>query len=115
MVVYFFLYPEGHLGLTAVIFFVILPLTQVMVVLFAEGVTEAEAVAVAKGDGVGLGLGVGVGVGVGVEVLGDSVISNLIEVTVFPFESRTERMHVIPLLNPEIVIMPALSIETCPG
>jgi hypothetical protein len=31
---YFFLYPEGHFGFTAVTFLVVLPLTQVIVVFF---------------------------------------------------------------------------------
>jgi hypothetical protein len=33
--IYFFLYPLGHLGFTAVTFLVVFPLTQVMVVFFA--------------------------------------------------------------------------------
>jgi len=42
---YFFLYPAGHTGLTAVTFFVILPLTQVMVFL-AGGIVVVVVVVV---------------------------------------------------------------------
>ena len=57
---HFFLYPEGHLGLTAVTFLIVLPLMQVIVVLAGVGVEicgvtvfEAEVV-----DVVGVGNGV---------------------------------------------------------
>jgi hypothetical protein len=43
---YFFLYPFGHTGFTAVTFLLILPLTQVIVDFFAEG----AAVAVGAGS-----------------------------------------------------------------
>jgi hypothetical protein len=72
---YYFLYPRGHLGLTAVTFFFILPLTQMIV--FSFGLTDAfgfaAAGAVALTVGVGLGVPavvVGVGLGVPAVVVG---------------------------------------------
>jgi hypothetical protein len=48
---YFFLYPAGHLGLTAVTFLVSLPLTQEIVIFF-EGCTTVAIVAELLGVGV---------------------------------------------------------------
>jgi len=53
LTLYFFLNPAGHLGLTAVTFLIVFPLTQEIVDFFTTGV------------GVGVAVGVGVGVGVG--------------------------------------------------
>lgn len=47
---YFFLYPAGHFGATAVTFFVTLPLMHVIVVFFAAGFEVGEGVGVALGD-----------------------------------------------------------------
>ena len=46
--IYFFLYPAGHLGFTAVTFLVIFPLTQVMVVFLANAALSAAALAAAS-------------------------------------------------------------------
>jgi hypothetical protein len=49
---YFFLYPDGHFGFTAVTFLVVLPLTQVIeVFLAATGLADAVGVGVADGVG----------------------------------------------------------------
>jgi len=95
-------------------FLVSLPLTQVIVIRFAGAVAMGDAGVVIAGDGVGeeLGLTVGVGDGVGDGEAGDSEISNLVDVMVFPFESKTESTQVIPFLNPAIVMLPELSIVT---
>ena len=54
---YFFLYPAGHLGLTAVTFLVTLPLMQVIVIFCVV----ATGVAFADGDAPGLDGGVTAG------------------------------------------------------
>jgi hypothetical protein len=43
LLAYFFLYPEGHFGLTAVTFLITLPLTQVIVLSTGLGVCGKEA------------------------------------------------------------------------
>jgi hypothetical protein len=58
---YFFLYPFGHLGFTAVTFFTVFPLTQVMVTRFLAG-----ELAVGEHDGIIAGMGEGLGFAVGV-------------------------------------------------
>ena len=57
LTLYFFLYPVGHFGFTAVTFFVILPLTHEIVDFFTTG--EAVEVGVGKMDILGDGLGLG--------------------------------------------------------
>ena len=44
---YFFLYPAGQTGLTAVTFLINLPLTQVIVIFFAAAALAAAALAAA--------------------------------------------------------------------
>ena len=51
-ITYFFLYPVGHFGLTAVTFLEVLPFTQVIVVFFAAtGLDGAVTFGVAVGVG----------------------------------------------------------------
>ena len=50
---YFFLKPTGHLGLRAETFFVVLPLTQVIVVLFGTAFVVTTGVGVGDAAGVG--------------------------------------------------------------
>ena len=62
---YFFRYPFGQIGFTAVTVLVILPFTQVMLVFFTTttGATTGNGVATGVEDALGTGLGVAIGVG----------------------------------------------------
>ena len=67
---YFFLYPFGQVGFTAVTLLVNLPFTQVIVIFLAAGglgvlVTAGTATSTGTGVSVATGAGVGVGVGAG--------------------------------------------------
>jgi hypothetical protein len=66
---YFFLYPAGHFGFTAVTFFIVLPLRQVIVIFLGAGVlligTTRSALCEGDAEAVTEGLGVDVTTGVG--------------------------------------------------
>jgi hypothetical protein len=51
---FFFVYPVGHFGFTAVTFFEVLPLTQVIDVFFKTP-GAADVIGVVEADGVGAG------------------------------------------------------------
>jgi hypothetical protein len=81
-VIYFLtLYPIGHLGAIPVTIFVLLPLRQVSVIVFALGFAEVDVVGAIEGLAVvGVGEGLVVAVGLGLSVEAGTDFSNLREI-----------------------------------